>query len=68
MGGILSTYTKMGRGGFVRGDFVLHSWSIPVVTLDTVAKNRLSWNACEKCQRVVSGKIKKATSNFILIE
>ena len=25
MGGILSTYTKMSRGGFVRGDFVLHS-------------------------------------------
>ena len=25
MVGILSTYTKMSRGGFVRGDFVLHS-------------------------------------------
>ena len=25
MRGILSLYTKMSRGGFVRGDFVLHS-------------------------------------------
>ena len=41
--------------------------SIPVVTLDTVAKNRLSWKACEKSQRVVSGKFQKTTSNFILI-
>ena len=45
----------------------VYVWSIPVVTLDTVAKNRLSWKACEKSQRVVSGKIQKATSNFILI-
>ena len=28
MGGILSTYTKMSRGGFVRGDFVLHSMKV----------------------------------------
>ena len=45
--------------------------SIPVVTLDTVAKNRLylrnRWKACEKVEGVVSGKIQKATSNFILI-
>ena len=46
----------------------MYVWSLPVVTLDTVAKNRLSWKACEKCQRVVSGKNKKATSNFILIQ
>ena len=45
----------------------VYVWSIPVVTLDTVAKNRLSWKACEKSQRVVSGEIQKATSNFILI-
>ena len=25
----MSTYTKMSRGGFVRGDFVLHSHNTP---------------------------------------
>ena len=49
----------------------MYVWSIPVVTLDTVAKNRLylrnRWEACEKEVGVVPGKIQKATSNFILI-
>ena len=50
---------------------MVYVWSIPVVTLDTVAKNRLylrkRWEACEKVVGVVPGKIQKATSNFILI-
>ena len=50
---------------------IVYVWSIPVVTLDTVAKNRLylrnRWEACEKVVGVVPGKIQKATSNFILI-
>ena len=49
----------------------MYVWSIPVVTLDTVAKNRLylrnRWEACEKEVGVVPGKNQKATSNFILI-
>ena len=49
----------------------MYEWSIPVVILDTVAKNRLylrnRWEACEKVVWVVPGKIQKVTSNFILI-
>ena len=45
----------------------MYVWSIPVVSLDTVAKNRLYLEACEKVVGVVPGKIQKATSNFILI-
>ena len=43
----------------------MYVWSLPVVTLDTVAKNRLylrnRWEACEKVVGVVPGKIQKAT-------
>ena len=49
----------------------MYEWSIPVVTLDTVSKNRLyrrnAWKACGKVKGVVSGKFQKASSNFILI-
>ena len=45
--------------------------SIPAVTLDTVAKNRLysimRGKLMKKIKGVVAGKIQKATSNFILI-
>ena len=49
----------------------VRSPSIPVVTLDTVSKNRSylrnAWIACGKVKGVVPGKFQKATSNFILI-
>ena len=45
----------------------VYVWSIPVVTLDTVAKNRLYLESLWKSQRVVPGNIQEATSNFILI-
>ena len=49
----------------------VYVWSISVVTLDTVSKNRLylrnAWIACGKVKGVVPGKVQKATSNFILI-
>ena len=39
MGGILSTYTKMSRGGFVRGDYVRYLLSKQMVLYINIIKH-----------------------------
>ena len=40
MGGILSTYTKMSRGGFVRGGFC-PTLNLPSITVNQIKKSTL---------------------------